>query len=81
MAEQTLKVPEVHCDHCVSSIEGAVGRLEGVRQVRVDLEAKAVNVEFDESALALDQIVETIEGQGYDVGDGDGLMQIGKRPD
>jgi copper chaperone len=80
MAEQTLKVPEVHCDHCVSSIEGAVGSLQGVRQVRVDLEAKAVNVDFDESTLALDQIVETIEGQGYDVGEADGLMQIGKRP-
>jgi copper chaperone len=81
MTEQTLKVPEVHCDHCVSSIEGAVGNLDGVTEVRVDLNAKAVSVVFDESSVRLDKIVETIEGQGYDVGEGDGLMQIGKRPD
>lgn len=85
MAEQTtLRVPEVHCDHCVSSIEGAVGKLAGVSQVQVDLEKKAVNVTFDENAVALDLIdliVKTIEGQGYDVGDDGGLMQIEKRPE
>lgn len=81
MAEQTLKVPEVHCDHCVSSIEGAVSQLKGVDQVQVNLDTKAVSVVFDESAVSLDKIVETIEGQGYDVGDDGGLMQIGKRPE
>ena len=80
--EQVLSVPEVHCDHCVSSIEGAVGELTGVEKVNVDLDSKTVKVVFDEASLELDAIVEAIEGQGYDVG-GDGgpsLIQLGDKP-
>ena len=79
MSEKILSVPEVHCDHCVSSIEGSVGALAGVDKVKVNLEAKNVSVSFDESAVALDEIVKTIEEQGYDVGDG--LIQLGQRPE
>lgn len=81
MKEQTLQVPEVHCDHCVSSIEGAVAGLSGVDAVTVDLTAKNVKVVFDEASINLDKIVETIEGQGYDVGEGGGLIQLESRPE
>lgn len=80
MAERVLSVPAVHCDHCVSSIEGAVAPLDGVDSVKVDLDQKDVTVRFDESRLGLDKIVEAIEDQGYDVGDPK-PMQIGRRPD
>lgn len=81
MKEQTLDVPEVHCDHCVSSIEGAVAQLSGVNEVKVDLSAKNVKVVFDEGAVGLEKIVDTIEGQGYDVGEGGGLIQLEPRPE
>jgi copper chaperone len=80
--EQVLSVPEVHCGHCVSSIEGAVAQLEGVENVNVDLDSRTVKVVFDEGSLQLDSIVSAIEGQGYDVG-GDGgpsLIQLGDKP-
>lgn len=81
MTEQVLAVPEVHCGHCVSSIEGAVGALDGVQSVTVDLAGKDVSVRFDESRVTLETIVEAIEGQGYDVGEsGGGFLQIGIRP-
>jgi len=81
MQEQVLEVPEVHCGHCVESIEGAVGSLQGVERVTVDLESKNVTVGFDESALSVDQIVAAIEDQGYDVGPaGSKLMQIEPKP-
>ena len=75
MSEKVLAVPEVHCGHCVSSIEGAVSALQGVKKVNVDLERKDVTVDFDESSVALDQIIGAIEEQGYQVG-GDGGPQI-----
>ena len=34
MTETTLSVPEIHCDHCKMSIEGAVGALDGVSRGR-----------------------------------------------
>lgn len=80
MTERTLSVPAVHCDHCVSSIEGAVSSLAGVETVHVDLDSKDVKVAFDDTAVALEAIVEAIEDQGYDVG-GPRPMQIGQRPD
>lgn len=62
-----LQVPEVHCDHCKSSLEGAVGALEGVKRVEVSVPTATIDVSFDEGSLALDSIKTTIEGQGYAV--------------
>jgi copper chaperone len=66
--ETTLEVAEVTCNHCVEAIEGAVGALNGVRSVRVDLEQKDVTVHYDESAVKVAAIIAAIEGEGYGVG-------------
>jgi copper chaperone len=67
MINLTLSVPEVHCDHCAMSIEGAVGALPGVDAVAVHLDPKTVDVAFDDQAVSLDAIIETISEQGYEV--------------
>lgn len=82
MAKSVLSVPEVHCGHCVSSIEEAVRALAGVGSVSVDLDRKDVTVSYDETSVSLEVIVGAIEDQGYDVGEGGGgLLQIGRRPE
>lgn len=67
MTSRTLTVPDIHCGHCASSIEGAVGALAGVDDVKVDIAGRTVAVAFDEAAIDLDEIVTAIEGQGYEV--------------
>ena len=67
MSTTTLDVPTISCGHCKSSIEGAVSSLDGVRRVEVGIDAKQVDVDFDDSAVSLDTIVAAIEEQGYDV--------------
>ena len=67
MNDATFSVPEVHCDHCKSSIEGAVGAIAGVESVEVRIEDRMVDVSWDESAVAEDVIVGAIEEQGYEV--------------
>lgn len=67
MTEVQLQVPEVHCGHCKSSIEGAVGALAGVSTVEVSVPEASVQVSFDETSLPLDMIKATIEEQGYAV--------------
>jgi copper chaperone len=64
---ETISVPEVHCDHCVSSIEGALGPMPGVEEARVDLEARNVTVTFDPHSTSRGDLVAAIEDQGYDV--------------
>ncbi|WP_251552395.1 copper chaperone CopZ [Neobacillus muris] len=67
MEKVTLKVIGMSCGHCVNSIEGSVGKLQGVKSVKVHLEAGNVDVEFNPSEVSLSKIKETIDDQGYDV--------------
>jgi len=61
-----LSVPEISCDHCKMSIEGAVSELAGVDKVEVTIDTKTVDVSFD-SPADIDAVVAAIEGQGYEV--------------
>jgi len=63
----TLQVPEVHCDHCKTSLEGAVGDLSGVDRVEVSVPDATLDVSFDEASVDLATIKKTIEEQGYAV--------------
>ncbi|MEE9582486.1 MAG: cation transporter, partial [Acidimicrobiia bacterium] len=38
MSTRTLSVPDISCGHCKSSIEGAVGPLDGVELVEVAID-------------------------------------------
>ena len=66
MATVTLSAPEIHCDHCKSSIEGAVRPLAGVSDATVDVPARTVTVTFAEPAnIAV--ISAAITEVGFDV--------------
>jgi copper chaperone len=69
MTQVSLSVPEVHCDHCKSSLEGAVGSMRGVSAVDVSVAEATIAVEYDETAVDLGAIRSVIEEQGYDVAD------------
>ena len=83
MVQKVLEVPEVSCHHCINAIEGAVGALDGVDSVKVDLQRKDVTVDYDESTVDLPKIVAAIEGEGYGVGPDAGqpqVIQLGDKP-
>lgn len=67
MEKVTLNVEGMSCGHCVKSVEGSVGGLNGVSSVKVNLENKTVDVEYNADEVKLDLIKETIDDQGYDV--------------
>ncbi|MDQ0233207.1 MULTISPECIES: copper chaperone CopZ [Bacillaceae] len=67
MEKVTLTVNGMSCGHCVNSIEGNVGKLNGVSEVKVHLSEGKVDVAFDSTVVSLDEIKETIADQGYDV--------------
>lgn len=67
MQNVTLHVQGMSCGHCVKSVEGSVGALAGVNEVKVNLAEGLVEVAFDEAQVSIDQIKETIDDQGYDV--------------
>lgn len=67
MRQILLQVPEVHCDHCKTSLEGAVGALGGVDNVEVSVSDATLDVSFNEDQVDLGEIKQTIEEQGYAV--------------
>ncbi len=67
MVHETISVPEIHCGHCKSAIEGALAPLDGVSAATVDIEARAVTVDYDPDAVGREALVAAIEDQGYDV--------------
>lgn len=70
MSKLNISVPDISCNHCKMSIEGAVGALNGVDRVEVQIEPRTVDVEFDDASVSLDAIYAAIEEQGYEVARG-----------
>jgi copper chaperone len=66
VTEITLSVPDIHCNHCKMSIEGAVSAVPGVHRAQVDVPSATVALSF-EAPATYEQIVAAIEDQGYSV--------------
>ena len=47
MTTVTYNVPAMHCNHCTHTVEMEVGELEGVQQVKANLDTKKVEITFD----------------------------------
>ena len=67
MTSRTLSVPDISCEHCRTSIEGAVGALNGVDSVEVGVNDRTVAVGYDGTDDTFQAIVAAIEEQGYEV--------------
>lgn len=63
----TLVVEGMSCSHCENRIKKALGKLEGISNVTVDLKTKEVKVEHDTELSDINVIRYTIIDQGYDV--------------
>jgi copper chaperone len=61
-----LKVKGMSCNHCVMSVTKALGKLEGLQNVKVDLQKGEVS--FDNTkALGLEKVEKAITDAGYEV--------------
>jgi copper chaperone CopZ len=67
MAQATLVVPDISCEHCEHAITSALGPVDGVRSVRVDIPGHLVRLDYDESAISLDQVQEILADEDYPV--------------
>ena len=64
---ETISVPEIHCDHCKTSIEGALVSIGGVEGATVDIASRTVTVAYDDASVDRSELVAAIEEQGYEV--------------
>jgi copper chaperone len=62
----TLTAPEIVCGGCASSIKKALGNVEGVSDVDVDVETKKVTVNHTES-VSREKIADALDRAGFSV--------------
>jgi len=63
--EAVVSILGMHCASCVSAIEGALKKAEGIKDARVNLATEKAFVRFDPQKTAEAQIREVIEKAGY----------------
>lgn len=67
MESTTLVAPDISCEHCQRAIEGTLGKLQGVNNVRVDIPTRTVHVNYDPQQVPLAKIEEALDDIGYTV--------------
>jgi copper chaperone len=63
----TIKITGMSCSHCVAAVTKALGGIEGVKEVKVDLEKGQATVESEESVDMI-RVKQEIEKAGYELG-------------
>lgn len=63
--KQEFSVKGMSCNHCVARIEEAVGRISGVKKVKVKLKKEKAVVKFDEANVQATEICQAINELGY----------------
>jgi copper chaperone CopZ len=67
MKKVDLKVYGMSCTGCENSIKRVLSKLLGVNEVIADSKIMKVEIEFDDSRLSLDTIIQKIEDLGFKV--------------
>lgn len=67
MNQVTLNVQSMSCEHCVNSIQGNTGKLDGVESIKVHLDTGKVDVTFDLMEVDLKDITDTLEDKWFNV--------------
>jgi copper chaperone len=65
--QQVLSVPDISCEHCVHTINTALGALPGVESVSTDIPSKTVTLQYDPGAVSMDKIEATLDDAGYTI--------------
>jgi copper chaperone len=67
MASATYTAPDISCEHCRHAIETALGAVNGVESVQVDIPTKRVDVRYDPARVDEATLVATLDEEGYPI--------------
>lgn len=65
MITQTFSVPDMNCTACVMHLEAIEDELEGVESIDASYKKLRMVVEYDESKVTPDQIIQAVKQAGY----------------
>lgn len=67
LRRETIPVQGLDCPDCVRTLENAIGRLEGVRQVTINLASSTLSIEYDTERLDRSTIQSRLRALGYEM--------------
>ncbi len=62
----TVKTPDITCGGCAGSIKNALGKMEGIKNVEVDVDTKMVSIEHG-TQISREQIEAKLDDIGFPV--------------
>ena len=62
--QTTITAPDIVCGGCSNAIKNALGRVEGISGVQVDVESKRVSVDHA-STVSREEIVRVLDDAGF----------------
>lgn len=65
MKHETYQVTGMSCSACSSRVEKAVSKLEGIEKASVNLLTNSMQVDYDETVLTSQKIIDAVVGAGY----------------
>lgn len=66
MKNITIKIKGMGCQNCVNAVTESLNELEGISRVNVSLEKESAEVEYDESKVNSDKMIEAIKELEYE---------------
>ena len=63
----TAPVSGMTCASCVSRVEKSIGKIDGVKNVSVNLATEKATFEIDESISSLTKVEKAVEDAGYKI--------------
>lgn len=67
MTQGQFKITGMHCTSCAMNIEGELEDLRGIIKATVNFPKQMTHVEYDETVVSSQKIIETIQKLGYQV--------------
>ncbi len=65
MMKKTFRVLDMHCPNCAMHLEGLEDELPGIRRIKASYKKQSMEVEFDETRVTTDQIIQAANEIGY----------------
>ncbi len=65
MTKLKLKIDGMHCTSCAMNIDGELEDTEGVKESNTNYAKQVTEVEFDDSKINLQKIINIIKTVGY----------------
>ena len=67
ISESVIDIGGLHCDACVASVEKGINALDGIETVKVTLEDSTAVVQYNSSAVSIEEIEKSIEKRGFSI--------------